>query len=55
VALLRLAGVLAEGRVDARELIVVSSASSALLPELAPLDIRPLEIAPLEPSGSSGP
>jgi len=54
VALLRLAGVLVEGRVEAGELMTTSIASSALLPEPVPIEVRPLEIAPLEPSSSSG-
>jgi hypothetical protein len=53
-ALLRLADVVAQGRVDARDLMTALSGTSALLAEPAPIEIRPLEIAPLEPSGPSG-
>jgi len=53
-ALLRLSAVLVEGEVAAGELMTASTASSAPLAEPALIDIRPLEIAPLEPYGSSG-
>jgi hypothetical protein len=47
--------VVAHGRLDATAVMAALSGTSGLLAEPAPIEIRPLEIAPLEPSGSSGP
>jgi len=53
-ALVRLAGVLVEGRVGVGELMTASTGPSRPLAEPALIEIRPLEIVPTEPSGSSG-
>lgn len=53
-ALLRLAEVVAQGRLDATAVMAALSGTSGLLAEPAPIEISPLEIAPLEPSGSAG-